>query len=161
MKTAIVDSDRQKRYLITLIDELPTDGSMMVEVKKTSGVSTAKQMRLRWLWMGEVAKSGLGKYDTSVNVDLGAKYMFGVPILKRDDDIFAMLYQYFIDTVTPYVNYSGMLKAFIRGHVSISKLMNRKQQAEYLTNFQDYWTYKGVNLTDPAMQGVDLKWEKK
>jgi hypothetical protein len=41
--------------------------------------------------------------------------------------------------------------------------MTRRQRAEYLTEFQRFWVGKGVNLSDPALQGLDEKlgWKPK
>ena len=158
MKTLIIDSKKQKTLAKTMIDEMPTDGSEQVEFKKVDKSPTARQMRLRFQWMGEVADSGIGKFDTKHGVDLGAKYQFGVPILKRDDDLFVMMWEHFIETIEPYVNSSALIKQFVERHLSISKLMSRKQQAEYLTNFQRYWSRKGIALSDPADYNVDLKY---
>ena len=156
MKTLIIDSERQKTYCKSLIDELEEDGSMTVEIKKTGMDSTAKQMRLRFMWMGEIAQSGLGQHDTKMDVDLACKYKFGLPILLRDDDCFAVVYHHFQEAIEGYGNYSALIKQFCKDYVSISKLMSRKQQSEYLTDILDYWTRKGLGLTRPEDQGVDL-----
>ena len=160
-KIITLDSDRQKRYTKSLIDQIEPDGAMTVVVKKTDKSPTARQMRLRWLWMDEVAKSGIGRFDTAFDVDLGAKYQFAIPILLKDDDIFYMLYDHFTKTIEAYVNKSELVKSFCERHVSISKLMTRRQQAQYLTNFQMYWDSKGVGLTNPDDLKVDLKYNLK
>jgi hypothetical protein len=50
--------------------------------------------------------------------------------------------------------YSAYIKEFASQYISTERL-SRKQRAEYLTEFQRYWIGKGVDLTDPASQGLD------
>lgn len=160
----IVDSERQKNFCLTKIKELELDGSDTVVFKKTDKSPSARQLRLRWLWFSEVSKSGLGRNDTKEGVDLTAKWQFARPILLRDDDTFAIIYDHFMETVKDYSNKSSMIKEFTMDYISIEKLMSMKQEAEFLTDFQNYWTRAGVALTDPSMQGVNLEkmcWENK
>ncbi len=161
MKNLIIDSNRQKILAKSLIDQMPNDGSEQVTFKKVDKSSTARQMRLRFKWMGQLAKSGLGKHDTKMSANLGAKYQFGLPILLRDDALFCGMYNHFLETIEPYVNNGSLIKEFVERHMSISKLMSRKQQAEYLSDFQQYWVRKGVNLCDPSDYNVDLKYQVK
>ena len=156
MKTIIITSDQQQRYALSLVGELPIDGTMEVIVKKVDKSSTAKQRRLRWMWMGEIANSGLGRYDTKETVDLACKWQFALPILKRDDVLFGEIYNFFIETVKDYPNFGECCKQFCTQYVSV-KNMTVRQHAEYLTDLQRYWTQKGVSLTDPETQGVDLE----
>lgn len=156
MKTIIITSDQQQRYALSLVGELPIDGTMEVIVKKVDKSSTAKQRRLRWMWMGEIANSGLGRYDTKETVDLACKWQFALPILKRDDILFGEIYNFFIETVKDYPNFGKCCKQFCTQYVSV-KNMTVRQHAEYLTDLQRYWTQKGVSLTDPETQGVDLE----
>lgn len=156
MKTIIITSDQQQRYALSLVGELPIDGTMEVIVKKVDKSSTAKQRRLRWLWAGEVAMSGLGKHDDKESVDLAAKWMFARPILLRDDDMFGAIYEYFMDLMKNSPVFSESCKKFTAEYISVVR-MTKKQQSEYLAEFQRYWIGKGVNLTDPETQGVDLE----
>lgn len=156
MKTIIITSDQQQRYALSLVGELPIDGTMEVIVKKVDKSSTAKQRRLRWMWMGEIANSGLGRYDTKETVDLACKWQFALPILKRDDVLFGEIYNFFIETVKDYPNFGKCCKQFCTQYVFV-KNMTVRQHAEYLTDLQRYWTQKGVSLTDPETQGVDLE----
>lgn len=160
MRSVIIKSDQNKRYLKSLIDEIPLDGGTTVDIKKTAQDSTSAQRRLQWMWNGEVAQSGLGRNDTKDGVHLTAKWMFARPILLRDDEVFGAIYAGFFEVIVdhPADIQRKYIKQFTRQYIS-TEGMSKKQRAEYLTEFQRYWVGKGVNLTDPALQGVDLnKW---
>jgi hypothetical protein len=154
MKTIILNNDRQKTYAENLIKESPADGSMTVIIKQTDMSSTAKQRRLQWLFYTEVANSGLGQDDTKEAVHVRAKMMFAHPILMRDDDVYPVLYNTFKRAVETSETYSVYIKEFASQYISTERL-TRKQRAEYLSEFQRYWIGKGVELTDPASQGLD------
>lgn len=161
MDTIIIDSERQKRYCRTRLDEIDISGSNTVIFKKTDTSPTARQRRLQWLWCGEIAVSGLGQDDDKDSVHIRAKWMFARPILLRDDEVFQVIYETFMKTVKGSAAYAEYCRIFTDQYISTEKLTKR-QRAEYLTEFQRYWIGKGVNLTDPSLQGVDLsKYEEK
>jgi hypothetical protein len=154
MKSIILKSKQSKTYCQSLIEESPEDGSITVEIKKTKKDSTSAQRRLQWLWATEVSQSGLGADDNKMDVHIRAKYMFGMPILMRDHDIFPIIFVKFQESVKFATNRSELYKIFCSEYISTEK-MTKEQRAEYLTNFQKYWIGKGVNLTDPSLQGLD------
>lgn len=156
MKSIVINSEQRRTYCQNLISELSVDGSKTIEIKNTDKNSTAAQRRLQWLWNTEVAQSGLGQDDDKNQVHIRAKMMFAHPILLRDDEVYPILYKCFKDTVKSSDNYALYIKDFANQYISTERF-TKAQRAEYLTDFQRYWTGKGVNLTDPALQGVDLK----
>lgn len=157
MKEIILISDQTKRYCKTMIDEMKIDGTETVIFKKTDKTPTAKQRRLQWMWAGEVASSGLGMDDDKNDVHTRAKWMFLRPILKRDDDVFPIIYRSFIQAIKDHDEDIKIIyrKKFTEQYMS-TELITRHQRAEYLTEFQKYWIKKGANLSDPALQGIDL-----
>ena len=157
MKQITIDSKRSKRYCQSLIAELPEDGTNTVTIKKTDMSPTARQRKLQWLWNTEVALSGIGGDSTKENVHIRAKWMFARPILLRDDEIFSIIYDAFVKVTAEYDNATraDMTRKFSDEYIH-KETMTRKQRAEYLTSFREYWDEKGVELTDPRMQGVDL-----
>jgi hypothetical protein len=155
MQTIIIKNEQSKRYCEDIISEIPLDGSHTVIIKKTDRSTTARQRRLQWMWNEEVAKSGIGQDDDKESVHVRAKWMFARPILLRDDEVFQVLYETFIDTVKESLNYAEYCRVFAGQYISTERL-SKAQRAEYLTEFQRYWTGHGVNLTDPVMQGVDF-----
>ena len=158
MKEIILSSESNKNYCLTWIKEKALDGKHTVILKKTDKSPTAAQRRLQWLWNSEVAMSGLGSDDDKMDVHIRAKYQFCRPILLRDNEIYGAIDTYFHDTVKNAENKAELIKEFARDYISTEQL-TRKQRTEYLTEFQRFWLNKGVNLTNPEMQGVDLKKE--
>ena len=154
MKTIIISSEQNKTFCKSFIDEMPVDGSQNVIFKKTDKSPTAKQNRLMWLWNSEVAKSGLGANDTKEGVHLTAKWKFARPILLKDSDTFIIIYEHFVKTIEWADNKKALYREFTEQYISTTKL-SKHQKAEYLTNFQQYWSGKGVCLTDPSLQGLD------
>lgn len=155
MKVIILDSDRQKRYCQSLLSEMEPDGSNTIVFKKTDESPTARQRRLQWLWYTETSLSGIGQDDDKSEVHIRAKMMFAHPILMRDDEVYPVLYQAFKETVKTSENYALYIKDFANQYISTERLTKR-QRAEYLTEFQKFWTNKGVNLSDPSMQGLGI-----
>ena len=154
MKTIIISSEREKRYALSLIEQMEVDGSDTVILKKTDDSSTARQRQLQWLWYTETAASGIGSADTKEAVHINSKWVFARPILLRDDEVFGIIYEKFMETVKDSINYSQYCKVFANEYISTER-MTRQQRAEFLRDFQNYWTRKGVNLTDPSMHGLD------
>jgi len=155
MKTIIIDSERQRTYAKSLIDEMATDGSNEVITKKVDKSSTTKQRNLKWQWNTDIAMSGLGGNDTKATVHLWNKKEFGHPILMRDDENYAILFKGFRDQVKHLDDYVDRMKWFVK-HKLETEGFSRSQQAEYLTEVQKYWSDKGVNLTDPDDYGKNL-----
>ena len=106
------------------------------------------------MWYDEVSRSGLGQDDTKEAVHVRAKMMFAHPILMRDDDVYPLLYSTFKKAVETSTVYAAYIKEFASQYISTERL-TRKQRSEYLSEFQRYWIGKGVELTDPATQGLD------
>ena len=150
----VMDSERQKRYSKSLIDEMKIDGSKTIVFKNTDLSSTAKQRKLQWLWNTEISQSGLGQDDTKESVHTRAKLMFAHPILMRDDEVYPLLYNAFKEAVKTSENYALFIKDFAEQYISTERL-SRRQRAEYLKDMQNYWTEKGVELSDPSLQGLD------
>ena len=85
--------------------------------------------------------------------------MFGHPIkmrdaIEEDGDFYPELYTIFVETYKNHPAYPMMLKFFADNHIRTENF-SKKQNAEYLTKVQEYWTRKGCPLTDPATQGLD------
>jgi hypothetical protein len=156
MKTIILENEQRKTYLLNLIQEKPVDGSVTVEIKKTDTSSTAKQRQLQWKWYTEVAASGLGRDDTKDAVHITAKWMFAKPILLRDSAVFGAIFEGFSLMVQEIEEQdrAEFWREFTEYYISTEQ-MNRGQRAEYLREFELFWRGKGVELTDPSLQGLD------
>jgi len=154
----IIDSEQQKQYCRTRLEEIEIDGKSTVVFKKTDESNTARQRRLRWTWMGEISQSGLGQNDTKDGVDLYCKWRFARPILLRDSERFGEILAGFEHIVNDYDQDTKKIcyRAFTRDYISVQKLMNKKQEAEYLRDIERFWIRQGATLTDPKNRNVDL-----
>jgi hypothetical protein len=131
--------------------ERPIDGTIQITISQVTGKS-GRQRGLQHIWYGDVIKAGIGdKYESDKELlDLKCKYRWGLPILIRDDTLFAEL----------YLAYSRKFKSdpermmwFVKTHVHTEQF-TQSQMAEYLTMFRDYYGIDlGVNLTDPDQKG--------
>ncbi len=139
---------------------MPNDGSEQVTFKKVGMDSTAKQRRLQWLWYTEISQSGLGADDTKDDVHIRAKWQFARPILLKDSETFGAIFAGFELVIKDYDKEvkRDCYREFARDYIS-TEHMSRKQRADFLTDLQNFWIRKGVSLTEPATQGIDLtKW---
>lgn len=148
MKTIIIDSERQKLYAQNLIKEMPLDGSCEVITKKVDKKLTTKQRALWFVWCRDVSLSGLGSNDTVADVHEAEKWRIIRPILLRDDEIFGIVYQAFMNVVKGSLAYSESCKIFTRDYISTERL-NKNQRGESLSEFEKLWVNKGVNLSIP------------
>lgn len=156
MRTIIIKSERDKVYCQNLIKQMPLDGSCEVITKKVDKSSSAKQRRLKWKWNDEIARSGIGQYDTSKGVHIWNKKEFGHPILMRDSQFYADMFRAIRDAYQHLDDYTERMWWFVDEHIKTEKF-NMKQQSEYLSSIQRFWGGHGVDLTDPATQGLDLR----
>jgi hypothetical protein len=159
MKSIIIENEQRRTYLSNLIQEQPVDGSVTVEIKKTDRSPTAAQTRTMWMWNGEIAKSGLGQDDVAEDVHTRMKGKFAIPILLRENVFFGKIYAAFYQKVQeePKKTRPEMWWEFARDYVSTTnKMMTRNQRAEYMADVFDYWVSKGVELTDPTLQGLNM-----
>ena len=156
MKTILIDSQRQKTYCKSLIDEMPEDGSMTVIVKKTDMGSTGAQRRLYWQWATEISLSGLGADDTKESVHIRAKYQFGHPILLRDSETYGAIFAGFEIVIKDYdpETKRECYREFSRDFIHTEQL-TKAQRAEMMTDMQNFWTRRGVDLTNPDDLGLD------
>ena len=156
MKEIILNSEQQKAYCKTWIDEQNSDGSKTVILRNTKTTPTDRQRRLWFLWVREVSISGIGQDDTVDDVHLRAKWKFVRPLLLEQSSLFATIYNHFMETVEYSDTKSELCIEFARDFISTEKL-TKENRIKSLKDFQRYWISAGVNLTDPNLRGVDLK----
>ena len=117
-----------------------------------AGTKSVKQRGLQWMGYEDKAKSGKGGRlgDTKENCHLAAKYRFAVPILLRDDSFFAELYLVYCNK---YEESEERMLYFVDKHVSTEKF-TVSQMAEFLTEFRNDCTRKGIELREPEFNGL-------
>lgn len=156
LKEIIIDSELRKTYCKSLIDELKEDGSDTVEFKKTDISPTAKQRRLWFLWSREVSMSGLGQDDTVDGVHIRAKWKFVRPLMLEQSEMFASIYNYFMETVEYDAEKPKLCQEFANDYIS-TEALTKENRIKSLKDFQRYWVGRGVCLTDPDLRGWNMK----
>ena len=145
-ETYILANESVKVNACLRIKDIIADGKTKVTISD-AGSKSGKQRALNWLWNSEVAESGLGgkHEDTKNGVHMVAKYRWAVPIFQRDDPLFADLYGIWVDL---YGKDPERMMWFIDSQVHTEK-MTVSQAAEFLTEYQRYYSNLGIMLTDP------------
>ena len=140
-----------KQNIIQHLNDLPLDGSVTVTISPT-GSKSAKQRGLQHIWYNDVINSGLGgEYESDKeSLDLYAKWRWCLDILCRDENFADM----FLDYHAKHKDSKSKMRWFITNHVHTEDLSNN-EMAEFLTEFQRHYSELGVNLTDPAAQGLE------
>ncbi len=128
------------------IKDIAPDGKTEIVIR-SAGSKSAAQRGLQWKWYTEIAKSGIGgeHEDTKEGVHLISKYRWAIPILIRDNSFFADLHSVWIQL---YGKDKERMRFFIDSQAH-TESFTVSQMAEFLTEMQNYYTGKGVKLTDP------------
>ena len=146
--TGLEELQKANAYLLGVI----LDGKVKVTFSN-AGTKTLKQNNLWHMWCEDVAISGIGgeHEDSKGGVHLVGKYKFVLPILERDDTLFAELWKgWYLKNQYD----RERLEYFVEHHVSTT-VLNKTQMAEALTGFKNYYAIKhGVNLRQPEFRGL-------
>lgn len=137
--------------VIARIAKIQPEEKLQVTISNM-GTKSARQRGLDWQWSTDISKAGIGgeHEDTKEGVHLVCKYRFAVPILCRDDEFFAGLYEGWL---AKHPHDPEAVMWFVEHHVS-TEALKVSQMAEYLTSKQHYYLDKGVDLTDPQFRGL-------
>lgn len=141
MTTRIIETDYDRRLLIRFIEghALPFTASLTTGKHRTD-----LQNKLQRMWMNEIASQ---KGDQTAEEIRGeCKLRMGVPILRRDDEVFAEKYDRIIKPFPYEVKLEMMMEPL---DFPVTRLMNTKQKTEYLDAVHKYWTERGIALTIP------------
>lgn len=140
----ILVSEAVKINACLRIKDIIADGKTKITISNAGGRSI-KQNSLLWLWNTEVAKSGKGSYDEKEAVHRSVKQRWVIPILIRDDGLFADLYRIWAQL---YKGNMDRMNWFVDNQVS-SATLTTHQMAEVLTEYQRFYAGHGVELTNP------------
>jgi hypothetical protein len=108
------------------------------------------QNRLAQQWFTDIARQ-LGD-QTHEDVRAECKMMFGVPILRAENEAFRLSYDRTMKALPHDVKVEA-IKAF---DLPVTRLMTVKQMTAFIDEMQRYWPAQGVRLTDPEA----LKYEQ-
>jgi len=108
------------------------------------------QNRLAQRWFTDIAAQ-LGD-QTHEDVRAECKLVFGVPILRAENEAFRVSY----DRVFKAMPYAEKVEAIRAFDLPVTRLMTAKQMTAFMDAMQRHWTAQGVRLTDPEA----LKYEQ-
>ena len=141
MTTRVVDTESDRSLLVKLIEgkKLPFTAEV-VKGKRRS----VEQNKLQRLWMGEIAEQ-LGD-RTPEEVRAYCKLTLGVPILRAENELFAMKYDSHIKPL-PYAQKLAIMAEPL--DLPVTRLMTTEQKTRYLYAIVQHFAEQGVRLTQP------------
>lgn len=104
---------------------------------------SAAQNRLVQRWFADIATQ-LGD-QTHEDVRAECKLIFGVPILRAENEAFQVAY----DATIRGLPYETKLAAIKAMDLPVTRLMTAKQMTAFMDAMQRHWSGQGVRLTDP------------
>ena len=117
----------------------------------TQGASRSDvQNRLAQRWFSDISVQ-LGD-QTHEDVRAECKLLFGVPILRAENEAFRVSYDRTFYTMT----HEAKLEAIKAFDLPVTRLMTVKQMTAFMDAMHKHWTAQGVRLTDPEA----LKYEQ-
>lgn len=146
MTTRIIESEYDRRMLIRFIEghALPFTASLTTGKHRTD-----RQNKLQRQWMNEIA-SQLGD-RTAEEVRGLCKLQMGVPIRRRDDEVYAEKYDRLIKPLPYEAKIEMMMEPM---DFPVTRDMTTKQKTEYLDAVHKYWSERGIILTNPEARAA-------
>lgn len=135
-----VETDYDRKQLVRFIE----NREMPFTVTITDGKSrTNDQNRLQMQWCNDVSVQTGDKFE---DVRAQFKLLFGVPILRKDNEAFRDQYDKTVKPL-PYETKIDLMKEPI--DFPVTRLMTVRQLTAYLDEIWQFYTAKGIILTDP------------
>lgn len=135
------DSDRERaiNFIRTVDLTKPKKISCVNYVKDRS----AEQNKLQMFWI----KAATIELDGETFEELRSrcKLLFGIPILRRDNDRFCRIY----DKIIKPLEYEEKIEYIAVFDFAVTRLMNVKQMMEYTDRIAQYFSEQGVYLPIP------------
>lgn len=112
---------------------------------------SSAQNRLAQRWHTDAAQQ-LGD-QTHEDVRAECKLMFGVPILRAENEAFRVSYDKALKGL-PYEDKLAAIRAF---DLPVTRLMTVKQMTQYMDDVHRHFASQGVRLTDPDALKYDTE----
>lgn len=117
---------------------------MPITVSWAQGASRSQaQNRLAQRWFSDVSLQ-LGDH-THEEVRAMCKLVFGVPILRAENEAFRLSY----DATMKRLSYEAKIDAIKAFDLPVTRMMTVKQMTAFMDEMHRHWTTEGVRLTDP------------
>lgn len=135
-----IETEYDRRQLVRLIESRTIPMTATIADGKPR---TTDQNRLQMQWCNDVSAQTGDKFE---DVRAQLKLMFGVPILRKDNEAFREQYDKTVKPL-PYETKIELMKEPI--DFPVTRLMTVKQLTAYLDEIWQFYTAKGIILTDP------------
>lgn len=143
-----IETQSDIKRAVRLVEEIPTDGTMVVYINPDDELRTTKQRKLQQVWYTQIANEEQTK-NSKKGVECYCKLTFGVPILMRDNPGFAERWT----KIANHFMYEEQIKFMI--DFPVTRLFGVRQNIEYLTEMELHYQDEGVVLRNKD----DLYWE--
>lgn len=147
-ETIVVSSETERQRLLRRAESrgLPFTATLVKGERRS-----LPQNRLQWLWVQELARQG---DMSSEEYRAWCKLHLGVPILRRDSEVFRESYD---DLIKP-IPYEQKLRLMVcpQFEFPVTRLMAADQMREYLDSIHRKFTELGFALTDPNWAGMEV-----
>lgn len=142
MTSRVVTTEADRGLLLRFIGQHPLPFTVQITKGKRRSV---EQNKLNRLWMNEIAEQ-IG--DTTPEKVRGqCKLMFGIPILREENEDFRERY----DSVIKPHSYDDKLIMMMEPlDFPVTRLMTTSQETRYLDAIYAHFTQMGLKLTEPT-----------
>ena len=141
MTTRVIKTEVDRALLLRFVKEHKLPFTVDITKGKRRSV---EQNRLQRLWLNEIAEQ-LGD-RTAEEVRGECKLIFGVPILRAENETFRIAY----DAVVRPLPYPQKLAIMMEPlDMPVTRLMTTDQKTRYLDRLCQHFLEQGVVLTDP------------
>lgn len=143
-QTFVIHKPDDMKAPLGVIAEMPMDNPWQIEISPYKKNRSKAQNRLQRLWILQgVAQIGW----ESEHIRAHCKLHFGVPILRAENDDFREAY----DRVIKPHSYEDKLAMMAEPlDFPVTRLMNTKQNTQYLDAMYVWLTGEGCNLSEPS-----------
>ena len=112
-----------------------------------------QQNRLSHRWYADIARH---RGDVTIEeVRAECKLVFGVPILRGQNEAFRLSY----DSILKSHTYEAKLNAIRTFDLPVTRMMKVSQMVEYMDTMQRHFLNEGVSLTDPEALKYEVEFQ--
>lgn len=146
MTAVVVNSAQRLQEILGDIREAWGKHHYLRVTIKTGKDRTLDQNAISHAWYEQIAREL--REDTPEGVKLECKLLFGVPILRAEDEEFREMYD---ASMKRYLSYEQKVRAM--RYLPVTSLMTTMQLSRYLEDMQRHFDQRGVRLEFPESSG--------
>ena len=143
MTSRTITNDYEHRQLIKYLEGKKRPFTVEITDKRKR---STEQNALQHLWLSQLV-SQMGD-RTREELRAEVKLMFGVPILRAENERFRAVY----DRLIKHLSYEDKVEAIMALDLPVTRLMTVEQKSRFLDDMSRYFIGKGYVLTDPTVK---------